>query len=55
MSNKVCQDHVNSHQSGREPFVVSEAHVSGYYCLIHMDAKDLMDPINGKWLKRYYA
>ena len=37
------------------PFVVREAHVSGYYHLAQMDEKDLMDPINDKWLKRYYA
>ena len=36
------------------PFVVKEAHAS-CYCLAQMDGKDLMDPINGKWLKRYYA
>ena len=35
------------------PLVVREAHVSGYYRLTQMDEKDLMDPINGKWLKRY--
>jgi len=37
------------------PFVVREAHASGYYHLAQMDGKDLMDPINGKWLKSYYA
>ena len=37
------------------PLVIREAHESGYYCLVQMDGKDLMDPINGKWLKRYYA
>ena len=37
------------------PLVIREAHPSGYYCLTQMDGKDLMDPINGKWLKRYYA
>ena len=37
------------------PFMVREAHASGYYRLAQMDRKDLMDPINGKWLKRYYA
>ena len=35
-------------------FVVREANVSGYYHLAQMDGKDLMDPINGKWLKCYY-
>ena len=37
------------------PFVIRETQPSGYYCLAQMDGKDLMDPINGKWLKRYYA
>ena len=37
------------------PFVVREAHASEYYRLAQMNGKDLMDPINGKWLKRYYA
>ena len=37
------------------PFVIREAHLSGYYRLTQMDGKDLMDPINRKWLKRYYA
>jgi len=27
----------------------------GIIVLVQMDDKDLMDPINGKWLKRYYA
>ena len=35
--------------------VIREAHPSGYYRLAQMDGKDLMDPINGKWLKHYYA
>ena len=37
------------------PFVVRKAHTSRYYRLAQMDGKDLLDPINGKWLKRYYA
>ena len=37
------------------PLVIRETHSSGYYHLAQMDGKDLMDPINGKWLKRYYA
>ena len=37
------------------PFVIRESHASGYYRLAQMDGKDLMDPINGKWLKQYYA
>ena len=35
--------------------VIREAHQSGYYRLTQMDGRDLMDPINGKWLKRYFA
>ena len=35
--------------------VIREAHPSGYYRLAQMDGKNLMDPINGKWLKRYYV
>ena len=30
------------------PFVIKEAHASGYYRLAQMNGKDLMDPINGK-------
>ena len=37
------------------PFVVREAHASRYYHLAQMDGKNLMDPINGKWVKCYYA
>ena len=37
------------------PLVIREAHSRWYYCLVEIDGKDLMDPINGKWLKRYYA
>ena len=37
------------------PLVIREAHANGYYRLAWMDDKDLMDSINGKWLKRYYA
>ena len=37
------------------PLVIREAHSKGYYHLAKMDGKDLMDPINGKWPKRYYA
>ena len=32
-----------------------EVHPSGYYCLAQIDGKDLLDPINEKWLKHYYA
>ena len=37
------------------PLVIRETHPSGYYRLAQMDVNDLMDPINEKWLKRYYA
>ena len=37
------------------PLVIREAHQNGYYRLTQMDGRDLMDPINGKWLKCYYA
>ena len=37
------------------PLVIRKAHASGYYRLAQMDGKDLMDPINGKWLTRYNA
>ena len=37
------------------PLVVREAHASVYYRLTQMDGKNLMNPINGKWLKHYYA
>ena len=35
--------------------IIRKVHQSGYYRLTQMDDRDLMDPINGKWLKRYYA
>jgi len=37
------------------PFMVREAHASGYYHLAQINGKNLMDPTNGKWLKCYYA
>ena len=37
------------------PYVVKEAHISGYYYLARMDETSLVDLINGKWLKEYYA
>ena len=56
-------DHVRKGMAGPSKFspkwdgpsVVKETHASGYYSVAQMDGKDLMDPINGKWLKRYYA
>ena len=35
--------------------MIREAHAGEYYRLAQTDGKDLMDPINGKWLKCYYA
>ena len=37
------------------PLVIREAHQSGYYRLTQMDGRHLMDPVNGKWLKHYFA
>ena len=37
------------------PLVIREVHQSGYYRLTQIDGRDLIDPINGKWLKRYFA
>ena len=36
-------------------YVVKEAHDNRYYYLAEMDGTPLADPINGKWLKQYYA
>ena len=35
--------------------VIREVHQSGYYRLTQIDGRDLMDPINGKWLKCYFV
>ena len=37
------------------PYIIREAHDSGYYYLAKEDVTALADPINGKWLKQYYA
>jgi hypothetical protein len=37
-----------------EPYLIREAHGSGYYKLSKSDGTTLTDPINGKWLKHYY-
>ena len=42
-------------QKWEGPYVVKEAHNSGYYYLARMDGTSLADPIKGKWLKQYYA
>ena len=38
-----------------DPYVVKETYYSGYYYLTRMDGTFLADPVNGKWLKQYYA
>ena len=37
------------------PYIIREAHDSGYYYLAKEDGTTLMGPINEKWLKQYYA
>ena len=37
------------------PYIIREAHNSRYYYLSKEDGIVLEDPINGKWLKQYYA
>lgn len=37
------------------PYIVKEAHDSGYYYLAKVHGTSLADPINGKRLKQYYA
>uniref|UniRef100_A0A2N9G179 Reverse transcriptase domain-containing protein n=1 Tax=Fagus sylvatica TaxID=28930 RepID=A0A2N9G179_FAGSY len=37
------------------PYLIREAYDSGYYRLSTADGTTLVDPINGKWLKRYYS
>uniref|UniRef100_A0A2N9H8N1 Uncharacterized protein n=1 Tax=Fagus sylvatica TaxID=28930 RepID=A0A2N9H8N1_FAGSY len=37
------------------PYLIREAYDSGYYKLSTADGTTLADPINGKWLKRYYS
>ena len=37
------------------PYLVREANESGYYRLAIADGEVLAEPINGKWLKLYYA
>ena len=37
------------------PYIIREAHESGYYRLSKSDETALADPINGKWLKHYYS
>ena len=37
------------------PYIIRKAHDSGYYYLTKEDGTVLTEPINGKWLKQYYA
>uniref|UniRef100_A0A2N9EZT3 Reverse transcriptase/retrotransposon-derived protein RNase H-like domain-containing protein n=1 Tax=Fagus sylvatica TaxID=28930 RepID=A0A2N9EZT3_FAGSY len=37
------------------PYLICEAYDSGHYKLAMADGTTLADPINGKWLKRYYS
>jgi ribonuclease HI len=37
------------------PYLIREAHGSGYYKLSKSDGTTLADPINEKWLKHYYS
>ena len=37
------------------PYIIRKTHDSGYYYLTKEDGTVLTDPINGKWLKQYYA
>ena len=37
------------------PYIIRTAHENGYYYLTKEDGTVLTEPINGKWLKRYYT
>ena len=37
------------------PYPIREASASGYYRLATVEGESLTKPINGKWLKLYYA
>ena len=37
------------------PYIIRKDHKSGYYYLTKEDGTVLTEPINGKWLKQYYA
>ena len=37
------------------PYIIRKAHDSGYYYLTKENETVLTEPINGKWLKQYYA
>ena len=42
-------------QKWEGPYIIRKAHESGYYYLTKEDGTILIEPINGKWLKQYYA
>ena len=37
------------------PYLILKVYDSGYYKLAKADGTTLANPINGKWLKRYYS
>ena len=37
------------------PYLIREANESGYYRLATADGEVLAEPVDGKWLKLYYA
>ena len=41
--------------SWEAPYLIREASASDYYRLAVVEGESLMVPINGKWLKLYYA
>ena len=56
-------EHVRRNQPGPSkftpkwegPYIISATHESGYYYLTKEDGIVLTEPINGKWMKQYYA
>ena len=42
-------------QKWEGPYIIRTAHESEYYYLTKEDGTVLTEPINGKWLKQYYA
>ena len=42
-------------QKREGPYIIKKTHDSGYYYLTKEDGMVLIDPINGKWPKQYYA
>ncbi|GLT30850.1 hypothetical protein SLA2020_056330 [Shorea laevis] len=58
-----ASDHVKRNITGpskfatnwNDPFIVTEAHDSGYYHLRTHKGESLSNPVNAKWLKPYYC